>query len=264
MRLLAWCPSAPYACGRSFVRGFTLIEMLVALSVMALLALMSWRGLDAMLRTHQTVASNNAVLQSLQGGLAQWQIDLDALVETPYVNAVEWDGRVLRVLRRSPAGGPEGLAVVAWTLGSAGPAGPALAVNAAAGGAADAAVPSASEPHWLRWQSRPLQGRADLLAAWAEAGAWQGGTEALAQSVAVSPLQAWQLQYFRAGQWTAADSLLSGGSGGGGSGGNLARASVGDMPEGLRLVLELPGGPGQVLQGTVRSDWFNPLSGAAR
>ena len=221
-------------------RGFTLIEMLVALAVMALLAIMSWRGLDAMLRARQVTADHHAALQSLQGGLAQWQIDLDALVETPYVNAVEWDGRVLRILRRSPVGGAESLQVVAWALGSAGDS-----------------SPSGEGATWLRWQSSRLQTRADLLGAWADAAAWGGRAEVGGgeQVVAVAPVEALSLAYFRAGQWVAADTLMRAGAGG--------QPSVGDLPEGLRLQLELPAGVGP-LQGPLRSDWFNPLSGVAR
>lgn len=241
---------------RQVTRGFTLIEMLVALAVMALLALMSWRGLDAMLRAQQVTAGHHAALQSLQGGLAQWQMDLDALVETPYVNAVEWDGRVLRVLRRSPPGRSESLQVVAWALGTANTAN------------ANAANELPSQLHWLRWQSLSLQSRADLLAAWADAAAWGGRAEAAsgAQVVAVAPMAAWQVYYFRSGAWVAADKLLGGiGMGGAGNAASGARPSLGDLPEGLRLQLEMPeeNSPGP-LQGVLQSDWFNPLAGAAR
>ena len=77
--------------------GFTLIELLVALSIMALMALMSWRGLDAMLRTTQHTGTRSADVLALQAGVAQWVIDLDHLAQTPYAHAVDWDGRVLRV-----------------------------------------------------------------------------------------------------------------------------------------------------------------------
>ena len=39
------------------VHGFTLIEVLVAIGVMALVALLSWRGLDGMARVFQSVAT---------------------------------------------------------------------------------------------------------------------------------------------------------------------------------------------------------------
>ena len=35
-------------------RGFTLIELLVAIAVMALVAILSWRGLDGMVRAQTT------------------------------------------------------------------------------------------------------------------------------------------------------------------------------------------------------------------
>ena len=35
------------------LRGFTLIELLVAISVMALIAILSWRGIDGMVRTQE-------------------------------------------------------------------------------------------------------------------------------------------------------------------------------------------------------------------
>ena len=37
---------------RGAIGGFTLIELLVAISIMALLAILSWRGLDGMSRAH--------------------------------------------------------------------------------------------------------------------------------------------------------------------------------------------------------------------
>ena len=44
--------------------GFTLIELMVAIAVMALLAIMSWRGLDGMSRAHeQNRARGDAVRQ---------------------------------------------------------------------------------------------------------------------------------------------------------------------------------------------------------
>ena len=35
-------------------RGFTLVEVLVALAIMALLATMAWQGVDAMARTRES------------------------------------------------------------------------------------------------------------------------------------------------------------------------------------------------------------------
>ncbi len=71
-------------------RGFTLIELLVAIAVMALLALVSWRGLDGMSRaTSQNQLRADAVL-TLQTTLAQWSTDLDAVVALAQTRPIDW------------------------------------------------------------------------------------------------------------------------------------------------------------------------------
>ena len=91
-------------------RGFTLIELLVAITVMALLAVLSWRGLDAMARAQSQTSLRADDVLTLQAGLGQWKVDLDALTQTLHVNSLDWDGRVLRLTRRTVSGG-DGLLV---------------------------------------------------------------------------------------------------------------------------------------------------------
>ena len=68
--------------GARALHGFTLIELLVAIAVMALLSLVSWRGLDSMSRaTSQNQQRADAVL-TLQATLAQWGADLDAVTKS--------------------------------------------------------------------------------------------------------------------------------------------------------------------------------------
>ena len=43
----------------SRTHGFTLVELMVAIAVMALLALVSWRGLDSMVRSQETIRARN-------------------------------------------------------------------------------------------------------------------------------------------------------------------------------------------------------------
>ena len=238
--------------------GFTLIELLVALSIMALMALMSWRGLDAMLRTAQHTRTRSADLLALQAGVAQWVTDLDHLAQTPYAHAVDWDGRVLRVLRTSPVGSPQALQVVAWTL-----------------------RPQSGSLQWMRWQSAPARQRGELLAAWQQAAIWGRATgelvvgrgapadapgsapaDVLGSAVAVAPARAWQLLYFRSGQWVPAQTLLGSARAVPGASADAGSLSFGETPEGLRLILEMP--EGTALPGRVVSDWFSPLPGAAR
>ena len=65
---------------RSGAAGFTLVEVLVALAVMAMLSLMAWRGVDAMARALESTRRIGADVQVLQAGLVQWGVDLDAMV----------------------------------------------------------------------------------------------------------------------------------------------------------------------------------------
>ena len=134
---------------RTRARGFTLIELLVALAVMALLAIVSWRGLDGMVRSQEQTRQRGNDLLVLQAALAQWGTDLDALQTLPHTTAIDWDGQVLRMTRRSSAVPDEGALVVAWTRRDVQGAG-----------------------HWLRWQSAPVRTRADWQQAWQQAALW--------------------------------------------------------------------------------------------
>jgi general secretion pathway protein J len=99
---------------RSTLSGFTLIELLVTISVMALMTLLSWRGIDGMLRTKDQLSARSDQVLTLQTALTQWTVDLDNLAETRVVSAADYDGSVLRMTRRDAVSPAEGLRVVAW------------------------------------------------------------------------------------------------------------------------------------------------------
>ncbi|OJB40584.1 type II secretory pathway protein [Burkholderia ubonensis] len=61
-------------------RGFTLIEMLVAIALLAVIALLSWRGLDATIRGRDDIASNLAQTRLIGRYFSQLQFDLLNLV----------------------------------------------------------------------------------------------------------------------------------------------------------------------------------------
>jgi len=214
---------------RARAAGFTLVELLVALAVMALLALVSWRGLEAMARAQAGHRERDDAVLVLQTSLAQWNADLDAA--TPYgdLPAMDWNGQVLRLTRRGSdgAGLPAAL-VVAWT-----------------------ARPSAEGLRWMRWQSPPLAARDQWQQAWQLAAAWaQDGTrEVDAAATPLLPLAGWQLAYFRGGSWSAA----------------VPAESLGlnnPLPDGVRLLLALP--PGAGLSGAVQRDWVRPTYAAPK
>ena len=58
------------------VRGFTLIELLTALLILSLLALMSYRGLGAVLDTRQQVGAESEKWQRLSKFFARFEADL--------------------------------------------------------------------------------------------------------------------------------------------------------------------------------------------
>jgi general secretion pathway protein J len=218
-------------------RGFTLIELLVAIAVMALLALMSWRGLDSMSRaTTQNQQRADAVL-TLQTALAQWGGDLDAVGSIAQTRPIDWDGRVLRLTRRGSDAASPSIMVVAWTL------------RAGADGV-----------RWRRWQSQPFSTRGEWQQAWNLAASWAqdgGAQQGAYNEVALMPASSWQLYYFRDNAWVPASQLPNTPA----TPANPAGALV-TMPDGVRLVLSLP--PGEGLAGTLTRDWVKPTVGSPR
>lgn len=103
------CMPLSGAAGR---RGFTLVEVLVALVVMALLAGLAWRGLDGIVRSREI--SNEALDRALRLNtiVAQWEQDLLAVQDTGSVPALSFDGQTLRLTRRVDGG----VALVAWAV----------------------------------------------------------------------------------------------------------------------------------------------------
>jgi general secretion pathway protein J len=189
--------------------GFTLIEVLVALALMALLGLMGWRGLDALLRTREVTQASIDKVALAQVSLGQWRADLNAQMVLPGKlgdNSVDWNGSVMRIVRRSSTpladGSDAGMQVVAWAL---------------------------RDGFWRRWQSADIQTHAALEQTWAMAALWgqNPSSELLRQEVQLMPLTSWQLFYFRDNAWT--NPLSSAGTGD-----NLLK-----NPDAVQLVLQL-------------------------
>jgi general secretion pathway protein J len=214
-------------------RGFTLVELMVALMVMALLSVMSWRGLDGMTRAVTQTRERSDAVVTLQTGVAQWGADLDAMLtesgssgSRPQIASLaplDWNGRVLRIIRTSGDGAASGVRVVAWT-----------------------ARTTAEGLSWLRWQSELVTDQRQLAMAWQRADLWSQNPDDAARKleVTIAPVASWRLYYFRNDAWSNALSSAD---------------AAGAVPDAVRLVLTLPSA--HPLAGTLTRDWMRPTIG---
>jgi general secretion pathway protein J len=184
-------------------RGFTLIELLVALVVMAVMAGLSLKGLDVMLRSRELTQTRVDAVAELENAVRQWDADLNAVnpVSLPLsqvqgsggvpgsngaltsVLGLEWDGRVLKIIRRSSTprsdGLDSGLNVVGWCM---------------------------RDNKWMRWQSPDITRTSDLLSAWAEVSLWaqNPGADSKRYETALIDSTGWQIYYYRDNAWSNA------------------------------------------------------------
>ena len=63
-------------------RGFTLIELLVAISILAIVAVLGWRGLDGIIRSRSALTSQMEQTRGLQLAFAQMQSDCENLASS--------------------------------------------------------------------------------------------------------------------------------------------------------------------------------------
>jgi general secretion pathway protein J len=215
------------------VTGLTLIELLVAVAILALLSVLSWRTLEGMLRTRALTQSHAAAGLQWQSAVAQWSADLDALRETGIRPALFFDGLSMRMVRQpplAPEGMGAGLVVVAWTV-KPGP-------------------DNTAQARWVRWASPVLQTRPALEAAWEAADVWARASVLRPQDQVtwLPPVQGWQLFYHRGDGWSHPLSA--------------ADPETPSLPQGVRLVLALPSSG--VLTGSLVRDWVRPTVGGGK
>jgi len=195
---------------RRAARGFTLIEVLVALVVMAVLAALAWRGTDGMLRSREATRQVLDATTRLTTIVTQWEQDLFALHDEASVPALAFDGRTLLLAREAEGG----VRIVAWSLQGA---------------------------RWQRWAG-PVAVRADdLQESWLRAQQLLGDEPQ--QLRLLEGVAQWQIYYYRGNAWTNAQStgdLREAAAGAAGLAGGTPAREI--LPSGLRLVLSMADG----------------------
>lgn len=210
--------STPPTSRRPGSAGFTLIEVMVSLLILSVMATMAWKGLDGIVRSREIADGAVKRTLRLQSVMVQWQADLNAVLDTRSVRALQFDGATLRLTRRAQGG----VQVVVWALRSG---------------------------RWVRWAGEPVTTVGDLQAQWDRSMQFQGrepGTLA-----ALKGVQQWQVYFFRGGAWTNAQS--SGDVVRQSEAAALANAAAPEaLPMGVRCVLTLGEGSGH--EGAITRD----------
>ncbi|MEO8936821.1 MAG: prepilin-type N-terminal cleavage/methylation domain-containing protein [Burkholderiaceae bacterium] len=73
--------------------GFTLLELIVAAGILALIAVFSWRGLDTLIREREAIAASQAIIDGIQRAFAR--VERDAMLAN---DAQLDDGGTLRLV----------------------------------------------------------------------------------------------------------------------------------------------------------------------
>jgi general secretion pathway protein J len=154
-------------------RGFTLVEVLVAMMIMAVLATMAWQGIDGIVRARDISQAQVERSLRLNTVIAQWDQDLAALIDTAVVPALAFDGATLRLSRQAEGG----VMMVAWWLRGT---------------------------QWQRWAGPVVTASAELQDSWMRSQQLLGNEGA--SLTLLDEVSAMQVEFFRGNSWTNAQS----------------------------------------------------------
>ena len=228
-------------------RGFTLVEVLVALVIMAVVAAMGWQGVAGMARAREIATAASERSLRLAAVVSQFEADLGAVYDSPQVPGLSFDGASLRIARRTE----DGVQLVVWSL---------------------------REGFWRRWPGPVSRRAGELQQAWLASQQLQGNEPGQLQLL--EGVTNWQLYFWRGQGWSNAQSSgdlventrppppvpaqgasaanpAEGGASAAGGGGGGAAAAAGNpsqrsqLPSGVRLQIELP--EGQILRDVMLS-----------
>ncbi len=183
--------------------GFTLIEVLVAMMIMAILAVMAWQGVDGIVRTRTASQARLEQLLRVNTVLAQFEQDLEASQDSGVLPQPlpAFDGISMHLTRRAP----EGMQLVVWSL---------------RGGT------------WLRWAGPAVTTTRALQDSWMSSQQFIGNEPG--QLRTLTGISEWQAYCFRGNAWSNCQSSAGTAS----PGAPAASAPVSNDPlKGVRVVL---------------------------
>jgi len=206
------------------VPGFTLVEVLVALVIMAVVAAMGWQGVASMTRAREIAAAASERTLRLSALIGQWEQDLAATFDSPLVPGLSFDGSAMRIARRAEGG----VQIVVWSL---------------------------REGIWRRWSSPLVTRVGELQQVWQASQQLQG--QEAGQLRLADGVSDWQIFFWRGQGWSnaqssgdvalAANSQTPAAAAAPGSAASAADATNGKaqrtlLPSGVRLQIDLPEG----------------------
>ena len=150
-------------------RGFTLVEVLVALTIMAVMAAMGWQGVSGMVRARdygQTASERTLRLSTV---LAQWERDIQAIYDGPQLPGLQVEGNSMRLTRRTDGG----VQVVVWAL---------------------------RDGRWQRWASAATTRNSELQSVWQLSQQLQGNEPG--QLLMTDGVTGWELYCWRGSGWS--------------------------------------------------------------
>jgi general secretion pathway protein J len=194
--------------------GFTLVEVLVALTIMAILAALAFRGIDALVRAKDAALLSTDRTLKLNTGMSQFEYDISQVIDSKVLTPpIMFDGATVRMARRTP----DGIQLVLWTL---------------------------QDRRWQRWASGSYIHMSELSDAWMRSQQWSaisGNAVTVLENVDA-------FQYYVCNPNSTVGSGCSWNNGGSTTGTTVAGANgaasapVVVQPSAIRITLKLPEG----------------------